>query len=76
MSWAPAQLFWHRLVLDEAQMVGGNFSNVALMAQRIGALNRWAVGSWWLPTIRQHSLKIWSPYDSRLCCSNTPYRTD
>ncbi|PNH12465.1 Transcription termination factor 2 [Tetrabaena socialis] len=37
------QLAWHRLVLDEAQMVGGGLSNVALMAARISATRRWCV---------------------------------
>ncbi|KXZ46935.1 hypothetical protein GPECTOR_39g429 [Gonium pectorale] len=37
------QVYWYRLVLDEAQMVGGSYSNVAVMASKIGALHRWCV---------------------------------
>jgi hypothetical protein len=37
------QLHWWRLVLDEAQMVGGGLSNVAVMAERLNAWHRWVV---------------------------------
>ncbi|GIM15480.1 hypothetical protein Vretimale_18260, partial [Volvox reticuliferus] len=37
------QVQWHRLVMDEAQMVGGSYSNVVQMASRIEATHRWCV---------------------------------
>lgn len=41
-SWIP-QLDWHRLVMDEAQMVGAGLSGVAEMAAKISAVRRWCV---------------------------------
>lgn len=37
------QVHWWRLVLDEAQLVGGGFSATAVMAARLTAVHRWAV---------------------------------
>lgn len=37
------QVHWWRVVLDEAQLVGGGFSATAVMAARLIAVHRWAV---------------------------------
>lgn len=38
-----SQIFWWRVALDEAQMVGVGFSAVAVMACRLSSVHRWCV---------------------------------
>lgn len=38
----PSQVSWWRVVLDEAQLVGGGFSSTAVMAARLTAQHRYA----------------------------------
>lgn len=37
----PWQVFWWRVALDEAQMVGSGLGAVATMAQRLSSVHRW-----------------------------------